>query len=194
MDFERVRSGKFVEFFTEMKMKSDKLHCILLSRAPLPVYLKSFYLTKQLAIDTKESIWLTRKQLKEIIKLEKLSGCDNENELEYILNHCIQITQGYPIAVLSFIRHKRSGCDDYTYIRRLVREEMFEYYEQTLFLKWNLQHREVITKLAVFDKFNLDMAYLIIGESAKEALDSVLKISSILILLLQIHMNFTVFF
>lgn len=67
--------------------------------------------------------------------MEKLPENEDKNHLQNLIKHCIEITMGYPIAVCSFIRQRKAGLRNYQDIRKLVREDLFEYFDRTLFTK-----------------------------------------------------------
>jgi len=154
---------------------------LLLSRAPLPIYLKPFYLTKQLVIVNKESLWLEKRHIQMLLKKENLFDNLQKAEIEGLVRLSMNITKGYPIALCSIIRTLNEGYRDYEAIDKIGRQDLFHYLDRTLFIRWQKRQIEAMIKLSAYWKFNLEMAEGVLGEEAKEIIDSIMVISSFFI-------------
>lgn len=171
---------KLVELLSNINKSNSKMQCLLLSRAKLPNYMKPFYLTRQLVVENNEKLWLKEEQIQELLRKENLNEIYNENDIKDIAKNCMTATKGYPIAVCSIIRHLKEGNKDFECLTKLATEDIFEYFDLTLFKKWENWQRDAITKLAVYPEFNIEMAEYILGQGAKETLDGIMLISSFL--------------
>lgn len=171
---------KLVELLSNINKCNSKLQCLILSRAKLPNYLKPFYLTRQLVVEDKKKLWLSEEQIQQLLIKEKLHEIFKENDIKDIAKRCFVVTKGYPIGVCSIIRHLKEGNKDFESLVKLASEDIFEYFDRTLFVKWENWQKDAIIKLAVYKGFNIDMAEYILGQDAKEIIDGIMLISSFL--------------
>ncbi|MDD3173821.1 MAG: LuxR C-terminal-related transcriptional regulator [Herbinix sp.] len=169
---------KLVQLLANINPRESKLQSMLISRAPLPAYLTPFYLTRQLIVENKDSLWLKEEHIRELLRKENFSDCLDEDVMSEMVKKCINITKGYPIGICSFIRQIKEGYRDYAVIYQLAREDIYQYFDRTLFVKWENKQKETILKLAVYPKFNIAMAEYILGPEAKAMIDGIMLISS----------------
>lgn len=174
----KEEQDKLLELLSRLNTRNGKLQCMMLSRAPLPDYLKPFYLTKQLIVEGSETLWLKGHHIKEVLIKEKLFEGLDEYAIRDMEKLCMNITKGYPIGVSSVIRYLKEGNRNYEVINKMAREDIFQYFDRTLFTKWKKEQKEAMIKLAVYPEFNIPMAECILGERAKELIDSIALISS----------------
>ncbi|MDF2672302.1 MAG: ATP-dependent transcriptional regulator, MalT-like, LuxR family [Clostridiales bacterium] len=174
----KEEQDKLVELLSRLNTRNGKLQCMMLSRAPLPDYLKPFYLTKHLIVEGAETLWLKGRHIKEVLIKEKLFEGLDEYAIRDMVKLCINITKGYPIGVSSVIRYLKEGNRNYEVINRMAREDIFQYFDRTLFIKWEEEQKEAMIKLTVYPEFNIPMAKCILGERAKELIESIALISS----------------
>ena len=177
---DKEEQGKLSELLRSFNKYDGKLQCMLISRVPLPGYLKPLYLTRQLTAENKEALYLREEQVEQLLRKEELTEYGDEKALKAMIACCKVVTKSYPLAVCSFIRQLKAGRRDFENIGTLVKEDIFEYYDRTLFVKWPKNHKEAITQLAVYPKFTMDMAKYILGEEAHNIINHIMDISSIL--------------
>lgn len=174
---EQERLAELLASFNKYK---GKLQCMLLSRVSLPGYLKPLYLTKQLTAENQDTLRLTETHIEALLRKEQHPGENEESSLKEITACCKAVTKGYPLAVCSFIRRLKEGCRDFENIGTLVSNDIFEYYDRTLFVKWEAKYQEAITQLAVYPKFTLAMAEAVLGKEAETCIQYIQEISSML--------------
>ncbi len=167
------------ELIRSTRGRSQNVFFALLSRASLPTYLNPLYLTKQLAIDGKQSLWLNREQVDTLLKVEQLSAYQGKAEHEYLIDQCLAITQGYPIGIQSFLNQIREGKRDFNQIRIRVRKELFDYFDHFTATQWDEAMLGCLIRLAVFPEFDLNMARAIVGEKAMMVMENINEISSV---------------
>ncbi|HEX3075884.1 MAG TPA: LuxR C-terminal-related transcriptional regulator [Lachnospiraceae bacterium] len=174
----KEEQDRFVELLASIHGRENKLQCVLISRAPLPPYLKPFYLTRQMEVNNADSLRLNEKQIQGLFRRENLSSDMEESTLEELAKRCESAMRGYPIAVCSFIRLWKEGFREFESIICMVREDIYQYFDRTLWVTWNIRQKSALLKLAVYEKFNRNMAEWILGDEAGAVIESILSISS----------------
>ncbi len=173
------RQHRLGELIRSSRTKYQNLFFVLLSRAYLPSYLNPLYLTKQLAIEGKRSLWLNRKQVAALISVEHFPSYQEKAQQEYLIDQCLEICRGYPIGIQSFLHQIREGKRDFNQIRIRVRQELFDFFDHFTATQWDRELRDCLIRLAIFPEFDLNMAREIVGEQALMVMANINEISSV---------------
>lgn len=173
----KKQQAQLLQLLSSIGMGERKQQCLLLSRSDLPEYLKPLYLTKQLAIESKEALWLDQQQIELLLDKENIAL---EEERQALAKESLRISKGYPIAVSSVMGQLKQGYRDFDKISAVTRQDLSQYYDRILWVKWSEEQVQGLIKLAVYEQFNQTMAEAVLGSSAKTLLESVLQISSCL--------------
>ena len=74
-------------------------------------------------------------------------------------------SRGYPLALSILARHMVNGESFDATIADQIRQEIFLYYEEEVFNRFDLTTRRLLLELAPFDQFSLSLAHMVSGDS-----------------------------
>lgn len=177
---EEGQKDKLTELLSSAIKGNRKIQILILSRAPLPPYLMKFQFYKQLFIENRNVLFMEESQIQELLNKIKLPERYKNINMLQLAKECLKVTKGYPIAVDIFIGLFIEGQMDLAAIEALTLKKVFLYFDDNVFSKWTNTVKDVITKLAVFPKFNTYMAKYVLGHAGKKALNDLIQISSFL--------------
>ena len=130
---------------------------ILLSRTPLPSYLKAFDITGQLAL---RDIGFLRFQVSDIAELLDLMEAPFTTEMT---EQIYAASLGYPVAVkFCCLRIKRGEPFGDTLVSD-ARQDVYEWYDSSLLGAWDIHMKNILLYLAPFPSFTIELAQMLTG-------------------------------
>lgn len=124
----------------------------LISRILLPYYLKTLMMCEQIDIVTGEELRFTKN---EIMMLMKVNAVVSSMPIaDFIMNK----TNGYPPYVKFLVLRLADGEKIDGNLDALARKDVYDFYYDQLFAKWDKKSREVLLYMAPFKKFTKEMA------------------------------------
>ena len=85
----------------------------------------------------------------------------SENEL----NSVMKITLGYPLAIEKFAEKMADGAPYSQKLADEIRFELYRYYDEMVFCRFDLQTRRFLLELAPFEKFDTELAKMVSGDA-----------------------------
>ena len=129
---------------------------IIISRGVLPGFLKPFQLKSQLTVYDIESLRFDRSMISELLVLHKLIAPTLPSQVEHITN-------GYVIAVRFLINRLANGAPMDTHTVERARIDVFDFYDEILFKRWDSDLQKFLLHMAPFDRFTEKMAGMVTG-------------------------------
>lgn len=150
---------------------------VFLSRGLPPGWLIPFQLSGlMLTVDSNE-LFFNRNGI-----ISYFSGCGiklSEMTAEALLKDCM----GYPLALSIIARRMKSGEEYGEKLLKEVTREIFLYYEEVVYRRFELPMRRFLLDLAPFEEFGTELAKIASGDSrAGEYLDTIQKNSNMMLM------------
>lgn len=149
---------------------------ILLSRGNIPSWLSPFQIAGVMSVLTLQSLAMDRDTILRLLDQHDISVSDT------MLTAILQETCGYPLAVTLLARQLSLNADYSLSTRDRVRVNIFLYYEEAVYRRFDIPTRRLLLDLAPFSRFNLDMARIVSGNSrVGEILNFLLRNTTMLV-------------
>lgn len=81
------------------------------------------------------------------------------------INSVMNLVWGYPIAVEMFANHMARGAEYNEKLAQDIRFELYTYYDEMVFNRFDLQVRRFLLELAPFESFDIELAKMVSGDS-----------------------------
>ena len=139
---------------------------VFLSRGLPPGCLMAFQYTGLMTVLMPDDLLFDRDDIRKLFRLSKVEVTDSE--LTGILKESI----GYPLGVVITVRNMSDGRRFSPEIVSKSFREVFLYFEEAIYQRFDLPVRRFLLELAPFEQFDLEMARMVSGDPhANELLD-----------------------
>ncbi len=135
------------------------MHFVLLGRGVLPGWLLPYQLAGLLLHIEAQQLMLDRATIGKLLE----QGGAEPTSVE--LNAILRDTEGYPMAVFLLCRHLEGGAPYTEQTVSAVQRELFFYFEETVYRRFELPLRQLLVGLAPFETFDAELAKLASGDS-----------------------------
>lgn len=151
----------------------NALRFVLLSRGAAPGWIVHFqYAGAMITIDTK-GLMFGREETEKFLEARGISV--NIKELDNIYRE----TQGYPLVLSILARHMAAGQKFDKTLTAEIQRELFIYYQEAIYNRFDLYIRRFLLTLAPFEPLNTELAKMVSGDSrAGEMLGQIHKKTS----------------
>ena len=153
--------------------ENHALRFVLLSRGAAPGWIVHFqYAGAMITIDTK-GLMFGREETEKFLEARGISV--NIKELDNIYRE----TQGYPLVLSILARHMAAGQKFDKTLTAEIQRELFIYYQEAIYNRFDLYIRRFLLTLAPFEPLNTELAKMVSGDSrAGEMLGQIHKKTS----------------
>ncbi|BBF41640.1 ATP-dependent transcriptional regulator, MalT-like, LuxR family [Lachnospiraceae bacterium KM106-2] len=175
------RWNQFISAIVSDNVVLHKFHFFLLSRAELPPNLKPYQLTGHLLEIDNTSMRFQRPQFEKLLELRGMGR--TQKEVEFLEKNA----HDYPVAAMIIVnRLKKYSIDELQKSNTLMKEfkfwviqDIYIYFDQRLFNRWEEDIREFLIEIAGFEVFTVEMADYIRGRNDSETiLHKIMKVGS----------------
>ena len=151
----------------------NALRFVLMSRGAAPGWIVHFqYAGAMITIDTK-GLMFGREETEKFLEARGISV--NIKELDNIYRE----TQGYPLVLSILARHMAAGQKFDKTLTAEIQRELFIYYQEAIYNRFDLYIRRFLLTLAPFEPLNTELAKMVSGDSrAGEMLGQIHKKTS----------------
>lgn len=150
-------------------------HVVLLSRALLPDFLLPFQLSGLLTVIPSTVFHLGGE---DVAKLASMMGLTLSQE-DIVRLH--QESRGHPLVARLICAKLTEGCPLTTETIRGCYAQMFTYLDKQLFAYWGNRIRRLLLSVSFFDRFTVELARVVTGDSyVEQTLERLCRISSFL--------------
>jgi LuxR family transcriptional regulator, maltose regulon positive regulatory protein len=157
----------------QIRNNNIKIKFFLLSRAPLPVYLKPLLVTRQLVIQDMTTLIFSLEETKQLFIKEGI-------ELNPFCYKAIyENTKGWILANVFYVYHLREGLSYSREMRDRVEKDIFDYFDITLFNEWSVEIQKFLLYMAGFPTFTIPLAQMVVVKSEEEIVAILNKIFEI---------------
>ena len=139
--------------------KETRLKIVILSRGIVPGWLMPYKMTGVLHLFRTQDLFFDRKTTKEF--LENAGIFTEPAELIAIFKDM----SGYPIAMSILLQYMKGGKNYDHKILGEVKQELFRYFDEMVFNRFDENVRSMLLSLAPFDSINIELAKMVSGDS-----------------------------
>lgn len=132
---------------------------VCLSRGKVPSWLLPFQVSGIMMVLDQNALAFDRQSVGQLLERHGLKVND------LMLTAIYKESRGYPLALSILARHMVNGESFDATIADQIRQEIFLYYEEEVFNRFDLTTRRLLLELAPFDQFSLSLAHMISGDS-----------------------------
>lgn len=166
---------RLVEILCKRNYKKTRNCFILSGRAKLPAYLKPFFITKQLCIETYEALRFNTKNVDQYCEGEgvKLSS----SAIEAIHDEA----KGWPIVVTLYAHYLKDKDNSVRDTRDKILKDIYDIFDVSLIPNWSNKVKEFITIMIGFKKFSVKLAEYVSGfDNVESIIKEMMDIGSFL--------------
>ncbi len=175
-NLQNLSDAKTKQRLCEIIRENPEKRFVFLTRGVLPGYLLPFEYSGLMEKVEYEELFLDKEYAK------KLFDCYGVSLTEAQLKEISELTIGYPLALSLIARRMRDGVPYSSKLARDVERELFIYYEEAIFNRFEMPMRRFLLDLASFDTFDTELARMATGESrAGESLTELLQNTTMLL-------------
>ena len=132
---------------------------VCLSRGKVPSWLLPFQVSGIMMVLDQNALAFDRQSVGQLLERHGLKVND------LMLTAIYKESRGYPLALSILARHMVNGESFDATIADQIRQEIFLYYEEEVFNRFDLTTRRLLLELAPFDQFSLSLAHMVSGDS-----------------------------
>lgn len=132
---------------------------VCLSRGKVPSWLLPFQVSGIMTVLDQNALAFDRQSVGQLLERHGLKVND------LMLTAIYKESRGYPLALSILARHMVNGESFDATIADQIRQEIFLYYEEEVFNRFDLTTRRLLLELAPFDQFSLSLAHMVSGDS-----------------------------
>lgn len=132
---------------------------VCLSRGKVPSWLLPFQVSGIMTVLDQNALAFDRQSVGQLLEHHGLKVND------LMLTAIYKESRGYPLALSILARHMVNGESFDATIADQIRQEIFLYYEEEVFNRFDLTTRRLLLELAPFDQFSLSLAHMVSGDS-----------------------------
>ena len=134
------------------------LKFILLTRGHVPGWLMPFQFAGTMFTIEEDKMFFDYETSQRMLESQGIEA--SKSQVNKIINH----TDGYPAAMDIICRKLKDGLDYNTQLLNKGRRELFFYFEEAIYLRFEVAIRLLLLSLAPFENFNLELAKIVSGD------------------------------
>lgn len=146
------------EALCEMIRTRTDLHFILLGRGPIPGWLMPFQFAGILLAVETQALLFDRATTQRMLESRGIFVTPGD------MNAIQRDLKGYPIAMDILCRKLKDGTAYSTEILNTVKRELFLYFEETVYRRFELPLRRLLLTLAPLESFQMELAKMVSGD------------------------------
>lgn len=175
-DLQMLSDSGICQQLCELIKKYDDRRFVFLSRGEIPGWLMPFAISGLVTSVGTEEMFFSDQDAAKLFKSYKTDI--SEDDIKKIHN----ATLGYPLADASAARHMANGEKLDKKLTEKIKREMFLYFEEAVYNRFDLPLRRFLLEIALFEEFDAELAKMVSGSSAAGAV------------LMQLHQNTSMMF
>ena len=174
-DFQLMQEDADQDTLCELiRSKPDK-RFVLLSRGISPGYLMAFQYAGLMTVLEADDLLFDREDIRKLFADREIPVTDSE------LGGILKASIGYPLGAVIIARCMSGGRPFGPELVAKAFQEVFAYFETMIYRRFDLPIRRFLLELALFDRFDLEMARMVSGDPhAGEQLDWLLRNTTML--------------
>ena len=141
-----------------IRSAADK-HIVCLSRGKVPSWLLPFQVSGIMTVFDQKALTFDRQTTGALLE------CYGVKVNDLTLNAVYKESKGYPLALSILVQRLADGDSFDATIADQTRQDIFLYYEEAVFHRFDLATRRLLLELAPFDHFSLSLAQMVSGDS-----------------------------
>lgn len=134
------------------------LKFILLTRGHVPGWLMPFQFAGTMLTIEEDKMFFDYETSQKMLESHGIEA--SKDQINKIINH----TKGYPVAMDIICRKLKDGLDYNTQLLNNGRRELFFYFEEAIYLRFEVAIRLLLLSIAPFENFNLELAKIVSGD------------------------------
>ena len=160
--------------------KNRRFHLFLLSRAPVPAFLKPFQVTRQMSVENQEALRFDEKMARELLRTYPLLEREPELWQQKTAKASVELANGYVLGLNVFFQHLEKYLQEPETAVSLAVQDVQDYLSIHLFGGWSNARIDAAVRLSVYEQFNLAMAEDQLEQHADAVLKDFLEVGSFL--------------
>ena len=174
-DFQQMQSETAGQTLCELIRSRPERRFVILSRGTVPGYLMAFQYTGLMTVLDADDLLFDREDVRKLFADREIPVTDSE------LGGILKASIGYPLGAVITARCMSGGRPFGPEIVAKAFQEVFAYFETMIYRRFDLPIRRFLLELALFDRFDLEMARMVSGDPhAGEQLDWLLRNTTML--------------
>lgn len=145
--------------FCELIRSVGERRIVCLSRGKVPSWLLPFQVSGMLTVLDQKALAFDRQTIGALFEQYGLKVND------LMLTAIYKESRGYPLALSILAQRMVNGESFDATIADQIRQEIFLYYEEEVFNRFDMTTRRLLLELAPFDRFSLSLAHMVSGDS-----------------------------
>ena len=174
-DFQQLPEGSEAQTLCQLIRSDPAKHFVLLSRGAPPSYLTAFQYAGLMTTLEADDLLFDREDIRKYFAQGGVLITDSE------ISGLLKGSIGYPLGIAVTARCMSGGKSFGPEVAARVYREVFSYFEDAIYRRFDLPVRRFLLELAPFERFDLEMARMVSGNSrAGELLDWLLRHTTML--------------
>ena len=174
-DFQQIPEGGEEQTLCQLIRSTSAKHFVLLSRGAPPSYLTAFQYAGLMTTLEADDLLFDREDIRKYFALSGVPITDSE------ISGLLKGSIGYPQGIAVTARCMSGGKSFGPEVAARVYREVFSYFEDAIYRRFDLPVRRFLLELAPFERFDLEMARMVSGTPhAGELLDWLLRYTTML--------------
>ncbi len=175
-DLQRLQYDDNRQILCSLIRDNPKTKFILLTRGAVPAILIPFKLSGIMTVIDTNELFFNRENIAEFFEKNGVNMTDSEISVTY------RETMGYPLAISVILRLVLGGETLGKKMLNECKREIFTYFDEMIFRRFELPLRRFLLELAPFESFNTELAKMVSGDiRAGELLAEIQKNTRMLI-------------
>ena len=174
-DFQQLPEGREEQTLCQLIRSGAARHFVFLSRGVPPSYLTAFQYAGLMTTLEADELLFDREDIRKYFTLSAVPITDSE------ISGLLKESVGYPLGIAVTARCMSGGKSFGPEVVARAYREVFSYFEGAVYRRFDLPVRRFLLELAPFERFDLEMARMVSGNSrAGELLDWLLRHTTML--------------
>ena len=174
-DFQQIPEGSEEQTLCQLIRSGAVRHFVFLSRGVPPSYLTAFQYAGLMTTLEAEDLLFDREDIRKYFALSGVPITDSE------ISGLLKGSIGYPLGIAVTARCMSGGKSFGPEVAARVYREVFSYFEDAIYRRFDLPVRRFLLELVPFERFDLEMARMVSGTPhAGELLDWLLRHTTML--------------
>lgn len=157
-DFQYLLESERQQALCNLIISREDLHFVLLSRGNIPGWMMPFQFGGMLFTIETSMLRFDYTDIQGILKSHGIQVSQRE------INEIYRDTKGYPLAMDILCRKLRNGVVYSAEILSEGKRDLFFYFEEAVYLRFQVPLRQLLVSLAPFEDFNLKLANIVNGD------------------------------
>ena len=156
-DFQQIPEGSEEQTLCQLIRSTSAKHFVLLSRGAPPSYLTAFQYAGLMTTLEADDLLFDREDIRKYFALSGVPITDSE------ISGLLKGSIGYPQGIAVTARCMSGGKSFGPEVAARVYREVFSYFEDAIYRRFDLPVRRFLLELAPFERFDLEMARMVSG-------------------------------